>query len=332
MDAVCIILEGKRMKDYRINWLRVFLVGAIAVVLVLIGIVIGVNIGNSKKNKPVLATRGAYSWRLEPGEQAGLIDANFWNFARASYVLIGEIPNCQFYKIVKEIPRNDYNVENFRMDEGTSTVMRYYNNDGTVASSLAVDVSAYQSDLDWNLLRQAGVTIAFIRVGFRGYGAEGNIKEDDMFRSHMEGAKAAGMRVGIYFFSQAVSYDEGVAEAQFALRAASEYGIDMPIVIDTEELLVEDARTADLSVDARTDAVVGFCETVKNAGYAPMIYSNRNWFVQNLDLTRLGDYKLWLAQYSNQPDFPYVYAGWQYTGTGTIEGLGQEIDMNVWFE
>lgn len=320
------------MKDYRINWLRVFLVGAIAVVLVMIGVIIGINIGNKKKNQPVLATRGEYSWRLEPGEQADIIEANFWHFARASYILIGDIPNCEFYKIVKEVPRNNYDKESFVMDEGDSTVMRYYGSDGTAVSSLAVDVSSYQTELDWNLLRQAGVTIAMIRVGYRGYGAEGKLKEDDMFRTHIEGAKAAGIRVGIYFFSQATSYEEGVAEAQFAMNSAREYALDLPIVIDTEELLVEDARTANLSVDARTDAIVGFCETVKNAGHTPMIYSNRNWFVQNLDMTRLGEYKLWLAQYANQPDFPYLYSGWQYTGTGRISGIDQDIDMNVWFE
>ncbi len=320
------------MKDYRINWARVILVGAIAVVLVMIGVIIGLNIGKKHKGQPVLVTRGDATWTLEPAAEAQMIDANFWSFARASYVLIGDIPNCEFYKIVKEVPRNNYDTENFYMDEGESTLMYYYGEDGTRLSSLAVDVSSYQSEIDWELLKQAGVSIAFIRVGYRGYGAEGNLREDEMFRTHIEGAKAAGMRVGIYFFTQAVNYDEGVEEAQFALSLASEYTLDMPVVIDTEEMNAEGARTADLGVDARTDAVVGFCETVKNAGYTPMIYSNRNWFVQKLDLTRLGEYKMWLAQYANQPDFPYLYSGWQYTGTGTIAGLGQEIDINVWLE
>ena len=153
-----------------------------------------------------------------------------------------------------------------------------------------------------------------------------------MFQTHIEGAKAAGIKVGIYFYSQAISYEEGVEEAQFALNLASAYTLDMPVVIDTEEVYADGARTADLSNDARTDSVVGFCETVKSAGYTPMIYSNRNWFVQKLDMTRLGDYKLWLAHYANQPDFPYLYSGWQYTGTGTIAGIGQELDLNVWME
>lgn len=319
-------------RDYEINWPHVILVGAIAVVLVLIGVVIGVNIGARNKSKPVPVTGSGYTWTLQPGEEAQMIYANFWEFAKASYVLVGDIPYCEFYKIVKEVPRNDFQADNFSMDEGDSTLMYYHGDDGSKLSALAVDVSSYQSDLDWNALRQAGVTIVFVRAGYRGYGAEGKLVEDEMFRTHIEGAKAAGMKVGIYFYSQALNYDEGVEEAQYALSIASDYALDMPVAIDTEEVYADGARTADLSNDARTDGVVGFCETVKNAGYTPMIYSNRNWFVQKLDMTRLGDYKLWLAHYANQPDFPYLYSGWQYTGTGKIAGIEQDLDLNVWME
>lgn len=325
-------MEQRKKRDYEINWPHVILVLAIAIVILLIGIIIGINVGAKKKYKPVFVTGEGYTWTLPPGEEAQAIDANFWEFAKASYVLIGEIPNCEFYKIVKEVPRNQFETDNFYMEEGSGTRMYYHGDDGIPLSELAVDVSAYQPDVDWNVLRQAGVTIAFIRVGYRGYGAEGKLVEDEMFRTHIEGAKAAGMKVGVYFYSQALNYDEGVQEAQFALSLASDYTLDMPVVIDTEEIYAEGARTEGLSIEARTDAVVGFCETVKNAGYTPMIYSNRNWFVQKLDMTRLGSYKLWLAHYANQPDFPYLYAGWQYTGNGTIDGLGHEIDLNVWLE
>lgn len=323
---------NEKKRDYEINWPHVILVGAIAVVLVLIGLVIGINIGKSKRHKPALVGRNGYTWSLQPGAEAQMIYTNFWQFAQASYVLVGDIPNCQFYKIVQEVPRNDFQTDNFYMEEGDSTIMAYHSSDGTRLSELAVDVSSYQTDLDWDALKQAGVTIAFIRVGYRGYGSEGKLVADDMFRTHMDAAKAAGIKVGMYFYSQAINYEEGVAEAQFALDLASDYTLDMPVVIDTEEVYADGARTADLTVDERTDGVVGFCETVKNAGYEAMIYSHRNWFVQKLDMTRLGGYKLWLAHYANQPDFPYLYAGWQYTGSGTIAGIGQEIDLNVWMD
>lgn len=318
------------MENYRISIPRVLLVIAIAIVLVAIGVVIGVNVKKNRK-QPVFVAKTECQWVLPSGVEGQMIYDNFWRFAKASYILLGEIPDCQFYKIVKEVPRNNYDVENYYIEDDGSSFMYYHGEDGSRQTTLAVDVSSFQSALDWNALREAGVTIAMIRVGYRGYGENGTLVEDEMFRNHIEGAKAAGLKVGIYFFSQAVNYEEGAEEARYAINLASGYTLDMPVVIDTEEMYAEGARTEGLSVEDRTAAVVGFCETVKQAGHTPMIYSNRNWFVQNLDMTQLGSYKLWLAQYANHPDFPYWYDGWQYTDSGTVPGLGTAVDLNVWF-
>lgn len=192
-------MEQQKKRDYEIYWPHVILVGAIALVLVLIGVVIGVNIGKSKKYKPVPVTGQGYTWTLQPGAEAQMIYTNFWQFAKASYVLVGDIPNCEFYKIIKEVPRNDFQTDNFYMEDGDSTIMAYHAGDGSRLSELAVDVSSYQAELDWDALKQAGVTIAFIRVGYRGYGSEGKLVADEMFQTHIEGAKAAGIKVGIYF-------------------------------------------------------------------------------------------------------------------------------------
>ena len=128
------------------------LVGAIALVLVLIGVAIGVNIGKSKKYKPVPVTGQGYTWTLQPGAEAQMIYTNFWQFAKASNVLVGDIPNCEFYKIVKEVPRNDFQTDNFYMEDGDSTIMAYHAGDGSRLSELAVDVSSYQAELDWDAL------------------------------------------------------------------------------------------------------------------------------------------------------------------------------------
>ena len=175
-------MEQQKKRDYEIYWPHVILVGAIALVLVLIGVVIGVNIGKSKKYKPVPVTGQGYTWTLQPGAEAQMIYTNFWQFAKASYVLVGDIPNCEFYKIVKEVPRNDFQTDNFYMEDGDSTIMAYHAGDGSRLSELAVDVSSYQAELDWDALKQAGVTIAFIRVGYRGYGSEGKLVADDAYR------------------------------------------------------------------------------------------------------------------------------------------------------
>lgn len=327
----CVDGLDKTMNEYKFHIPRVLCMAAIAVVLVAIGIVIGVNISKKDEKKPVFIAKQETQWVLPTSVEGQMIYDNYWRFARASYVLIGEIPNCEFYKIVSEVPRNDYDVESYYIEEQEDGFMFYHSQDGERVSTLAVDVSAFQPELDWNALRSAGVTIAMVRVGFRGYGEAGKLVEDDMFRQHIEGAKAAGIKVGVYFFSQALSYEEGVEEAKFAMELTKEYNLEMPIAIDTEEMYAEGARTEGLDVEARTDSIVGFCETVKQAGKIPMIYSNRNWFVQRLDMSRLGEYKLWLAQYANQPDFPYWYQGWQYTDTGSVPGIPADLDLNVWF-
>ncbi len=302
--------------------------GCLGIVALIVAI-IGINI-KKDETRPVVVVPSQIAWHMEPGEEALLIEDNFWEFARASYILIGEIPDCQFYKIASEVPRNDYDVEDFYIEDNSSA-MYYHDEDGNRLSTLAIDVSEYQQYVDWESLYAEGVTVAIIRVGFRGYGS-GEIVLDSMFEQHVEEAGAAGLKVGVYFYSQAMDYAEGVEEANFVLENIYGMDIDGPVVIDTEDPYAEGARTNGLSNDLRTDGVVAFCETVKQSGYTPMIYANRNWYAQSLDMTRLGDYKLWLAQYSNQPDFPYQYVGWQYTDQGYLWGVDGAVDLNVWFE
>ncbi len=298
-------------------------------ILVCIGLIIGLNI-NLARIYPSFADPEGHTWTLEKDYEGQLIEDNFWKFVDASYILVGTPPDCQFYKIVSQVPRHDYDVENFYIEDGGS-VMYYHNDDGTRASTIAIDISTYQPYVDWEDVKAAGVDVVMLRVGFRGYGT-GRIVLDDMFEEHVVNATEAGLTVGVYFFSQAISYEEGVEEARFTIDAIRKYNIKGPVAIDTEFVDASDARTNGLDVDSRTDSVVGFCETVKSAGYTPMIYANRNWFVQCLDMTRLGNYKLWLAHYANQTDFPYLYTGWQYTNAGYIDGISGEVDLNVWFE
>ncbi len=263
------------------------------------------------------------------GSSKGIIEENYWNFVHKSYILVGNAPDYEFYKIVSEVPRNDYKPELFYREE--NGLMYYHDENGNRLSKVAVDVSVYQGDVNWQALADAGVDIVMIRAGFRGYG-NGEIKTDTSFGANVQGAKAAGLRVGAYFFSQALNTSEGEEEASYVLNLAYAYGVDGPIAIDTELVADETARTYNLDITSRTDGVIGFCETVKASGYEPMIYANRNWYVQNLDMTRLGSYKLWVAQYVDTPDFPYLYNGWQYTDEGSIPGISGNIDLNVWFD
>ncbi|MBE5945343.1 MAG: Lyzozyme M1 (1,4-beta-N-acetylmuramidase) [Lachnospiraceae bacterium] len=302
---------------------------ASCILLIAIGVIIGINIRTISRD-PAFVSITDKTWTLGEGEEKARIEENYWNFIRASYILIGTPPDCEYYKIVSEVKRHDYDVENFYIDDN-SDKMYYHNAEGERVSTLAIDVSAFQPEIDWTAVKAAGVDVAMIRVGYRGYGS-GKIVEDDMFRTHIQGALDAGLRVGVYFFSQALNYDEGVSEANFVLETIREFDVTCPVVIDTEFMDASDARTNELDIDSRTDSIVGFCETVEAAGYTAMIYSNRNWFVQSVDMSRLGDYKLWLAHYTNQPDFPYEYIGWQYTDQGTLDGVDGSVDLNVWFK
>lgn len=297
----------------------------------LVALVILINV-TINRDKPVFIKTETESreWTLTPDYEAAMIQNNFWTYVNAAYVVIGSEPNYEFYKIASGVPRNDYEVDNFFVDDANN-LMYYHDVNATRTSRVAVDVSAYQTNIDWEAVKAAGVDMAIIRAGYRGYGT-GKIVTDDMFEAHIEGALEAGLDVGVYFFTQALNYNEGAEEALYTLSLIKDYDVKGPVIIDTEDMPADGARTAELDVDSRTDSIVAFCETVKAAGYEPMVYSNRNWFVQQLDMSRVGNYKLWLAHYSNQPNFPYLYTAWQYTSEGRLPGNNLDLDLNVWLE
>lgn len=309
--------------------IKILLLLASMCVLIVIGIIIGVNI-KTEKSSPVLRLNGEYAVTMNKSEEGLLIEDNFYRFVRASYILIGTYPDCEYYKIASGVPRNNYDTEQFYIEDGEN-VMYYHDLEGNRTSCLAIDVSEFQPDIDWDKVKAAGVEVVMLRAGYRGYGA-GSLVEDAMFSTRIAAATEAGLRVGVYFFTQAISYEEGAEEARYVMDLISDYNIDCPVAIDTEFLDVAEARTFNLDNATRTDSIVGFCETVAAAGYTPMIYSNRNWFATNLDMSRLGNYKLWLAHYANEPDFPYMYSGWQYTDQGQISGVEGYVDVNVWLD
>lgn len=193
---------------------------------------------------------------------------------------------------------------------------------------LGVDVSFYQGEIDWQAVKDAGVDFAMIRCGYRG-ATEGNIYEDEMFRQNIEGALAAGLRVGVYFFSQSLGAQEAAEEAQFVIDLLADYDITMPVAFDWEPL--SDARTDAVDEDSLTASAVVFCEMVKDAGYDPAVYFYRNLAYHDYDLTRLKDYALWVGAPGSAPDFYYAYAIWQFSYTGSIPGITTDVDMNLYF-
>ncbi len=194
-----------------------------------------------------------------------------------------------------------------------------------------IDVSEHQLDIDWNKVAQSGVDYAYIRVGRRGY-TEGGLFEDPYFAANMAGAQAAGVKVGVYMFSQAVTVQEAIEEANFVIERIAKYNVELPVVFDWEKVHEADARTADVTMEGRTDCAVAFCETVKKAGYTPCVYFNRNLGYYGYDLSRLTDYEFWFSlPESGFPNFYYAADMWQYSFTETVPGIAVETDMNLWF-
>ncbi|MDR0571049.1 MAG: glycoside hydrolase family 25 protein [Clostridiales Family XIII bacterium] len=195
---------------------------------------------------------------------------------------------------------------------------------------LGIDVSKYQGAINWGKVAADGVSFAMIRMGYRGYGS-GDIVTDEYFEGNIKQAGEAGVRIGIYFFSQAVTEAEAVEEADAVLAAIAGHSVAFPIVFDMEEVAGSKARVDALASGQVTAIAAAFCERVKAAGYTPMIYANPKWFISRMDLEKLEDYDKWLAQYYSTPAFPYDFTIWQFSDSGKVSGISGNVDMNLAF-
>lgn len=198
-------------------------------------------------------------------------------------------------------------------------------------SVTGIDVSYHQREIDWQQVAASGVEFAMIRVGYRGY-EKGTLVKDSFAETNLKGARDAGLDVGVYFFSQALTPEEAEEEAYFLLDFIKDYEITMPVVYDWEHVSAEDARTADMR-DRKilTSCTKAFLDTVEAAGYRPMVYFNRNQGKRLLDLGALEQYDFWLAAYNPRMTYPYEINMWQYTNEGKVPGVTGPCDINVYF-
>lgn len=202
---------------------------------------------------------------------------------------------------------------------------------------IGIDVSSYNKDINWQAVKNSGIQFAMIRCGYRGY-RTGKIVEDTKFKYNIKNALANGIKVGLYFYSQAISTDEGIEEANFAINLAKQYNIKYPIAIDSEMSGAEtnDGRADGLNSVDRTNVLKAFCNQIKNKGYEPMVYASKNWFYNNLQVDRLSDYETWLAHYTGsaniKSNYKYNYTMWQYTSSGIVSGINGKVDMNIGYK
>lgn len=219
-------------------------------------------------------------------------------------------------------PENPYGPEDFRWDGQFLTCT-------AGEARLGIDVSEYQQNVDWQAVAESGVEYVFVRIGYRGYSL-GTIQADVMAAQHLSEARAAGLKVGAYFYSQAVSKAEALEEADFCVEFLKEHPLDLPVVFDWE-YVSRSARTGDMDADTLTDITRTFCRELKAAGYDAMFYANASQSQSLLHLEELTDYGFWLAMYSTVMDYDYRVDVWQYTDTGTVPGIEGNVDINLHF-
>ncbi len=201
-----------------------------------------------------------------------------------------------------------------------------FNSEGVLQSSTGIDVSKWNGRIDWEKVRNSGVSFVIIRCGYRG-SSQGALIEDPQFRSNIKGALNAGLRVGVYFFTQAVNEVEAVEEASMVINLVKGYNISMPIYLDVES---SGGRADKINAGQRTANIRAFCGTIANAGYTAGVYANKTWFSQMINVSQLTNYKIWLAQYAASVTYNASrYDMWQCTSKGSVPGITGNVDMNI---
>lgn len=205
-----------------------------------------------------------------------------------------------------------------------------YTKDGLYALT-GIDVSFYQQEIDWQAVAADGIDFAIIRLGYRGY-TEGGLFTDSLFTQHIQGALDAGLEVGVYFFSQAITPEEAQQEADYVLAALEGYELTYPVAFDWEPITPgNNARTDGLDNTTLTQCAKAFCTRIREGGYTPAVYFNQDMGYLTFDLEELAEFPFWLAKYGSEPDFYYNFSLWQYSNAGTVAGIQGNVDLNLDF-
>ena len=233
----------------------------------------------------------------------------------------------EWVDLSENIPRSKYNYSNLKSQ---NSIMSYYE-DGKKVSKCGADISANQGDVDFAKLKKAGCDFVMIKVGSRGY-SSGNIVFDKNYKDNLNAAKKAGLDIGVYFCSQALTKAEAREEADELLDAIADYNVKYPVAFVMENVDGDMARIESLNMDGRTTAAKTFLDRVKDAGYTAMLYGDKEWLLTMLDMDRLKDYDVWYAQNGKKPDYPYAFGMWQYDSAASINGVSGKVALTMSFK
>ncbi len=277
----------------------------------IIGIVIGMVIVSVKSSREIAAINDELNTVIE--EQSHINVTN---------VYVPERPLTE-----GKIFMNTYKKENYRLDNG---FMAYFNDEGEKISHLGCDLSYHNGSVNFDELAASGCEFVMLRCGYRGYSA-GGLAKDEKFESYISDAERVGLKIGVYFFTQALTVEEAEDEAEYVLKLIEGHTISYPVAFDTEYVDDDDARTntTEISDELRSDICRAFCDRISEEGYYPMIYASENWLRRYLNVEALKDYDLWAPQYLDENDFLYDFTMWQYTDSGNIPGVKGDVDLDI---
>ena len=244
---------------------------------------------------------------------------------QVEYVAIDDISLLIKTEDEINVAEEDTKKNGAREDSDNTEIKDRHNTD--VTQQFGIDVSKWQGNIDWDKVKASGVEFVMIRAGYRG-SKTGALVEDPNFLVNIRGAKRAGLKVGVYFFTQAINEVEAVEEASMVITLCEGYDLDYPVIIDSEGAGGE-GRADALDVATRTKVCAAFCETIKNAGYDPGVYASRSWYNANLEVKELSKYRIWLAEYRSTPLYTGYYDMWQYTSKGKVDGIEGNVDLNI---
>ena len=209
-------------------------------------------------------------------------------------------------------------------------IQYYFNGSGVLNSRTVIDVSRFNNSIDWNAVKASGVDYAIIRVGYRGY-ESGKLVMDSRFEENMQGAIAAGIKVGAYIVTQAVNTSEAVEEASFIVNACKKYNISLPLCIDVESAGGGAGRGDKISVSTRTAVINAFSQTIRSAGYTPMLYASKSWLENKINTGSVYGYcNIWIARYNDTLGYGSRYDMWQFTSSGSVNGISGSVDISAW--
>ncbi|MCL2254839.1 MAG: glycoside hydrolase family 25 protein [Lachnospiraceae bacterium] len=224
------------------------------------------------------------------------------------------------------ITRNNYDPLGFILRRDR---MGYFEQERQI-SKIGIDLSSQNGKVDFRRVKNDGIDFVMLRVGARGY-ESGHITVDDDFTENLDAALNSGLNVGVYFFSQAINAEEATEEANLIIEKLAERKITYPVVFSMDQIAFDTSRIDKLSRAEKTEITDTFCNYISGAGYVPMIQGTKQWLIEQIDLTKLMNYEIWLAQPGDLPDYPYKFQIWNYTHKGSVAGVNGDVNMNICF-